>query len=105
MRKFVGWSLLALGLAGCGADRNDLVVTACETEVNTRLTGQTFSLDRADMRAKVSFADEQRAELNSSVVFDKGLPTEKTQTFTCRVQFDPNNPAAPPNVQSINFQW
>ncbi len=105
MRRLVGWGLLTLGLAGCAADRNELVVTACETEVKARLTRRTFTLDPADMRANVSFADEQRAELSSSVVFDKGLPTEKTQTFTCRVQFDPNNPGAPPNVQSISFQW
>lgn len=105
MRRVVGGGALALVLAGCGADRNDLVVSACETEIRQRLAGQSYTLDRADMRRNVGFTDAQRAELGSSVVFDKGLPTEKTQTYTCRVQFDPNRPDAPPNVQSIMFQW
>lgn len=105
MKRLIGVTAAVALLAGCGGNRQELAVTACEKAVAERVTGRTFELDRADMLAKAQAQGENGMQVNSTVVFDKGLPAESRQTFECRVQFDPENAGAEPSVTGLQFTW
>jgi hypothetical protein len=108
MRHAMRWWVplaLAAGLAGCGQSPDDLAVGACKAAVTERLVGKTWSVDDDEWKAGYKAGDPGLAEIVAPVYFDKGLPTETTQTITCRVQFDANDAAAPPSVIGLVFQW
>ena len=97
--------VLALALGACGQSNEKRAVAACEKAIAAKLAGKGFDLDQKDMLAKAKADGDNVIALNSSVVFDKGLPSESKQTFDCRVQFDPKNPNAEPAVQALQFTW
>src|SRR5258706_11559099 len=98
-------AIAACALAGCGNSNEKRAVEACQKAVAQKLGSKTFELDAKDMAAKAKAAGDNVIGLNSTVVFDKGLPSESKQAFECRVQFDPKNPAAEPAVQALHFTW
>jgi len=103
--RFIPIAVLALALGACGQSNEKRAVAACEKAIAAKLAGKGFDLDQKDMLAKAKADGDNVIALNSSVVFDKGLPSESKQTFDCRVQFDPKNPNAEPAVQALQFTW
>lgn len=96
---------LAIALAGCGKAQDDLAIVACKAAVSERLTGKTWSVVDEEWKSGYKPGDPGLAEIVAPIYFDKGLPAEKKQTVTCRVQFDAANAAAPPSVIGLVFQW
>lgn len=103
MRAWIGVVAASSLLAGCGGGV-DPAVEACERAIASQLEGRVFTLDREDMARKLSRSGDT-GEINSTVWFNKGLPNELSQTFTCHVQYDAANPKAEPAVTSLRFQW
>ena len=105
LKQIIPIAALALALGGCGGSNEKRAVTACEKAIAAKLAGKGFDLDQKDMLAKAKADGDNVMSLTSTVVFDKGLPTESKQTFDCRVQFDPKNPSKDPAVQALQFTW
>lgn len=103
MRVVTAMAGAALLLVGCGGGA-DPAVEACAVAAGQQLQGRDFALDRDDMAAKLT-RNGDTGEINSSVLFNKGLPNELVQTFSCIVQYDPAQPGAAPAVTSLQFQW
>lgn len=103
MRQWIGAGAVAALLAGCGGGM-DPAVLACEKAIGEQLKGRAFALDRKDMARQLTRTDDT-GEINSTVWFNKGLPNELAQTFTCQVLYDAANPKAEPAVTSLHFQW
>lgn len=102
------WILVAVAactLAACGTSNEKRAVDACQKAIAEKLKGKGFDLDLKDMLAKAKAGGDNVIGTSSTVVFDKGLPSESKQTFDCRVQFDPKNPSAEPAVQALQFTW
>jgi hypothetical protein len=96
---------IALALGACAGGSRDPAVQACTEAIAQRLTDKSYELDAADMAAKIEKQDGNVRQITSTVVFDKGLPAEKQQSFTCRVKLNPDNPDAAPEVIGLNFVW
>ena len=96
---------LALALAACGGGREERAVSACEKAIGEKLAQKAFELDHGDMRAKLQSPSDDVMQINSTVVFDKGLASESKQTFECRVKFDAANPSAEPAIIGLQFTW
>ena len=96
---------VVLALAACGSSHEKRAVEACQKAVKEKLGGKAYDVDAKDMLAKAKAGTDNVVALSSTVVFDKGLPSESKQTFECRVEFDPKNPKAEPAVIGMTFQW
>lgn len=96
---------LALLLAGCGAGPGDLAVSACRKAVAERLADKSWEIVDAEFKAGYTSGEPGLGEITAPVYFDRGLPAEKRQTVTCRVQFDTARPEAEPSVVGLVFQW
>lgn len=103
------WWCLVLAtpmLAGCGPGPADLAVAACQREVAEKVAGKSYDLDLADMAAKFRAVEGSNiGEITSKVTFGRGLPSESAQSFTCKVQFNPNAPGGEPAVIGLTFLW
>jgi hypothetical protein len=95
---------MALWLTACGTSPADLAVAACQSAIAERLTGKSYTLAEADLKAGYKALDSGLAELTAPVYFDKGLPGERRQDVTCRVQAGASADA-PPSVVGLTFQW
>jgi hypothetical protein len=95
--------LAAIALTSCGSSPESRAVSACSKAIAEKLADKTFELDKADMQEKIQKPAEGDMSITSTVVFDKGLPSESKQTFECRVRFD--NPDAEPSVTFLQFNW
>ena len=91
-----------LGLAGCGNPRNDAAADACRGAIAEKLGAKSFSLDRADMAKRARDESPEVVAIASTIVFDKGLSTEYSQTFDCRVRLETGKPAS---VIGLQFNW
>ncbi|MGB0133139.1 hypothetical protein [Dokdonella sp.] len=97
-------SSLILTLCACGGSAgNQAAVDACLAEANSRLMGKTFEIDTEKLAASAVPADggEGMMLLSTPIVFDRGLPSEFTQVFNCKVRKD----AAGASVISLEFIW
>jgi hypothetical protein len=101
------WLLCALAplLSACGPSVADLAAAACEREIIEKVTGKSYDLDLGEMRAMYKSTEPNIGTITSRVMFDRGLPSENAQAFTCRVQFDPKSPGAEPAVIGLTFVW
>ncbi|HSM99442.1 MAG TPA: hypothetical protein VLS52_00370 [Rudaea sp.] len=95
----LGVSLL---LAACGGSRNDKAASACNAEIGKRMNGRSFTLDLKDLAAHAKQESADTLLLSSSVVLDKGLPSEDKQSYECRVRFDAQGNAS---VLFLQFNW
>jgi hypothetical protein len=84
----------AIAISGCGGNVNSQVADLCMSDLSSQL-GATFEGDAKQ------FADVARNEgegifvIESTILIDKGLTSETTREFMCRVQTDPTGKAAP----------
>ena len=95
----LGFSLL---LAACGGGRNDKAAAACNTEIVKRMNGRSFTIDLQDLAAHAKQESAGTLLLTSTVVLDKGLPSEDKQSYECWVRFDASGNA---NVLYLQFNW
>lgn len=103
MRIGIGVVLgIGLVLAGCGGGRNDKAAAACNVEIGKRMNGRSFALDLKDMAAHAKTESADTVLLTSTVVLDKGLPSEDKQSFECRVRFDASGA---PSVLYLQFNF
>lgn len=91
-----------LALAGCGVSRNDTAAQACNTEIGKRMNGRSFSIDLKDLAAHAKPEAPDTLLLTSTVVLDKGLPSQDKQSYECRVRFDASGA---PSVLYLQFNW
>ena len=96
--------MLGIGLvvAGCGGGRNDTAAAACSSEIGKRMNGRNFTLDLKDLAAHAKQESAETLLFTSTVVLDKGLPSEDKQTYECRVRFDASGA---PSVLYLQFNW
>ena len=82
--------MLGIGfvIAGCSGGRNDKAAAACSSEIGKRMNGRSFTLDLKDLAAHAKEESADTVLLTSTVVLDKGLPTQDQQSYECRVRFD-----------------
>lgn len=95
---------LSLSLCACGGSGgNKAAVDACLAEADTRLAGKSFNIDTELFAASAVPAEgaEGMLQLSTPIVFDRGLPSEFTQLFKCKVRTD----AAGASVISLEFIW
>lgn len=93
---------MSLVLAGCGVSRNDTAAQACNTEIGKRMNGRSFSIDLKDLAANAKQESADTLLLTSTVVLDKGLPSQDKQSYECRVRFDASGA---PSVLYLQFNW
>ena len=105
MKRLLVATFATLALASCGSSPETRAVETCEKAIAEKLADKTFELDKADMQAKLQKPSEVEMSITSTVVFDKGLPSESKQTFECRLRFDPAKPDAEPSVTFLQFNW
>ena len=96
-------TILALGLVGCGDSPESAAVAACKAAIVEKLADKTFTLDEAEMLAKASTNADGVVQINSTIVFDKGLPSEYTQGVDCKARNNPSTGGA--DVISLGFAW
>jgi hypothetical protein len=95
---------LTLSLCACGSSGgNQAAVDACLAEANTRLSGKSFEIDAEQLGSSAAPADggEGMMQLSTPIIFDRGLASEFTQVFKCKVRID----AAGASVISLEFIW
>jgi hypothetical protein len=103
MRIGIGVMLgIGLVIAGCGGGRNDQAAAACNSEIGKRMNGRSFSIDLKDLAAHAKQESADTLLLTSTVVLDKGLPSEDKQSYECRVRFDASGNAS---VLYLQFNW
>jgi len=95
---------LVVLLTACGSSPADLAVAACQSAIAESLRGKPYVLADSDLKSGYRALDTGLAELVAPVYFNKGLPAEKRQEVTCRVQADAAVDA-PPAVIGLVFQW
>src|SRR5512140_1373869 len=95
-------TLFLLPLAGCSHGRNDDAADACRGAIADKLAGKTFRIDPADMVRHAHDESTDVVATSSTIVFDKGLSTEYSQTFDCRVRFEKGKA---PSVIGLQFNW
>lgn len=103
MRARIGGILgICLALCACGGGRNDTAAAACASEIGNKLSGKSFAIDAKDLAAHAKSESADTLLLTSTVVLDKGLPSEDKQGYECRVRFDAQGSAS---VLYLQFNW
>ncbi len=103
MRRMIPATLLVLLLTACGGGREDKAVQACEQAVKERMADRAYTLDAADMKAKAKPEGEDMVHIQTTIVFDPGLPREVKQTMDCKARFVGGKDL--PDVVSLTFTW
>ncbi|MBS0487380.1 MAG: hypothetical protein JSS13_08555 [Proteobacteria bacterium] len=91
-----------LALGACSPSRNDTAASACNAEIGKRMSGRSFALDLKDLAAHAKAESADTVLLTSTIVMDKGLPSEDKQSIECRVRFDASGNA---NVLYLQFNF
>lgn len=103
MRPILASCLFVLLSACAGSGPATVAADACLAEVNQRLAGKTFELDK-DALATSAIQEGGAADiwhLSTPIVFDRGLSTEFTQNLKCKTRVD----AGKASVLSLEFIW
>lgn len=103
MGRMIPATVLVLLLTACGGGRDDKAVKACEDAVKQRMSDRAYSLDAADMKAKAKPEGEDMIHIQTTIVFDPGLPREVKQTMDCKARFVAGKDV--PDVVSLTFTW
>lgn len=91
-----------LALGACSPSRNDTAANTCNTEIGKRMNGRSFTVDLKDLAAHAKAESADTVLLTSTIVMDKGLPSEDRQSIECRVRFDAAGNA---NVLYLQFNF
>lgn len=87
--------LATAGLSACGGSPNDQVAQTCMEGIAAQLGDQPFEGDAKQFAAAARDEGEGIVVIESTVIVDKGLTSEKTRGFSCRVQTDPQGKSPP----------
>ena len=81
--------------AGCGGGRNGEVARVCIDAMKAEMGDRSLEGDAGLFADSVREEGEGIVVIESTVVVDKGLTSEATRGFMCRVQTDPQGKAPP----------
>ena len=98
----LGASLL---LTGCGATRETRAAEACVKAMVERIGESPYKADIAAIAATAKAESADILAIESEAITDADQANQKTQKFTCRVQFDPAKPDAAPSVVLFQFNF
>jgi hypothetical protein len=85
----------AMTLSGCGGGINGQVAQVCMGALTTQLGAQPFEGDPKQFAKVARVEGEGIYVVESTIVVDKGLTSEVTRGFMCRVQTDPQGKTEP----------
>lgn len=85
----------SLGLSGCGGGNNHKVAKVCIDGVAAQLGDQPFESDAKLFASLVREEGEGIVVVESTIIVDKGLTSEVSRGFMCRVQTDPQGKTPP----------
>ncbi len=98
-RPGLAWILIVSALlSGCGGGVKDHVVETCSEGITKQMSGESFVKDTSKWLAALKDEGEGIFSIQSQVIVDKGLTSEASRGFLCRVQIDANNPSASPSL-------
>ncbi|MEO8802756.1 MAG: hypothetical protein ABI304_04660 [Rudaea sp.] len=100
-------SILLIPLAcflvtACGSSENSAAAAACGKEIAKQMGSKTYQVDLNDLARHAKAESADTVLMNSTVVFDKGLSTERKQTYECRARIDKSGNAS---VLYLQFNW
>ena len=98
----VFYAVVAFGLVGCGSNP---AVDACKAEIESRLQGKQAELDTAHMAEHTKSVDDRHVEIESNVLFNRGMSDEYSQTYICRVELKDASGKATARVVNLTFNW
>lgn len=94
----VGVLWVAAFLSGCGGGINDAIVETCSDGISQQMTGESFVKDKTKWLAALKDEGQGIFSIQSEVTVDKGLTSEASRGFLCRVQTDAKDPSASPTL-------
>jgi hypothetical protein len=100
--------LVALGIAGCGANsgpggKGMIAAKACEESARQQLSGKTFEMDAGALAASDAAQPDGTQLLKAPITIEPGLAAESKQTLECSVRFVEGKAA--PDVLRVQFIW
>jgi hypothetical protein len=87
--------LTATVLTGCGGSTNAQVARICIEGIAAEIGDHPFESDAGLFASLVREEGEGIVVIESTIIVDKGLTSEKTRGFMCRAQTDPQGKSAP----------
>jgi hypothetical protein len=87
--------VFVVAATGCGGGRNGAVARICIDAMKAEVGERSLEGDAGLFADSVREEGEGIVVIESTVVVDKGLTSEATRGFMCRVQTDPQGKAAP----------
>lgn len=93
--------ILVILLSACGNTVHRNAALACMAEVESRLADKRFEVDIDRLTESAVPEAAGTLQLSTPIVFDRGRPSEYTQTIECRVRLD----TATPTVIFLQFNW
>lgn len=94
--------IACLILTACGKSGNDAAAAACGKEIAKQMGDKIYQVDLGDLASHAKTESADTVLMNSTVVFDKGLSTERKQTYECRARTDKPGNAS---VLYLQFNW
>src|SRR5688572_15369243 len=89
--------------AGGGSTPADLAATACEAELERRLEGKLYELDKAALVASIKDAESGTRMLTAKVIIEPGLTSQVEQIMECKVRFAEGKET--PDIVGFGFNW
>lgn len=87
--------LTTFALTGCGGSSNDKVAKICIEGITAEIGEQPFESDAKQFASAVRDEGDGIVVIESTIIVDKGLTSEKKRGFMCRVQTDPQGKTEP----------
>ena len=94
-RSVLTLCITGLALAGCSGGTNDKVAKICIEAIAAEIGDHPFESNAKQFASMVRDEGEGVVVIESTVIVDKGLTSEKSRGFMCRVQTDPQGKTAP----------
>ncbi len=85
----------AVVLTGCAGSTNDQVARICIEGIAAEIGDHPFESDARLFASLVREEGEGIVVIESTIIVDKGLTSEKTRGFMCRAQTDPQGKTPP----------
>jgi hypothetical protein len=94
--RLVSFALLATTvLAGCAGSTNAQVARLCIEGIAAEIGDHPFESDAGQFASLARDEGDGIVVIESTIIVDKGLTSEKTRGFMCRAQTDPQGKTAP----------
>lgn len=100
----VAAALVACSGSGAGSGTPaDLAASACDAELQRRLEGKLYELDKAALAASIKDDESGTKMLTAKVVIEPGLTSQVEQIIECKVRFAEGKEM--PDIVGFGFNW